>query len=305
MKKNIENSLSMFKAVKAVCDNNIALINANLGLQDTYGNYLHMLVEMDLLGQNQTKDRTGITKDKQHAREKLELAIEAASGIIKAHFDHDNNFDVFNLVNKAFSTLQGMRDQRLVAHGQLVRELLVQYQVELASFGVDATYISDYQKVLDAYIDIVAKPTMSRNDRTATTLLLSSKTKEISAFLKNELDGAILVIKQDHLSVWITYRNARKIVNNGIRHNPLLGIITGVVKQDETNTPMANVLIEVIGTETVIVTNDSGAFTIIDVPPATYTIKACISGYEVKMVENVVVTAQQTTTIEIKMTASV
>jgi hypothetical protein len=74
---------------------------------------------------------------------------------------------------------------------------------------------------------------------------------------------------------------------------------------DEGNVVMPDVLIEVIGTETVIVTNNSGAFTIIDVPPATYTIKASISGFDVKMVEDVVVTAQQTTTVEIKMTPSV
>ena len=90
MTKDIENSLSMFKTVKAVCDNNIALINANVGLQSTYADYVHLLGDMDILGQNQTKDRRGITKDKQNAREKLELAIEAASGIIKAQFDHDN-----------------------------------------------------------------------------------------------------------------------------------------------------------------------------------------------------------------------
>lgn len=305
MTKDIENSLSMFKTVKAVCDNNIALINANVGLQSTYADYVHLLGDMDILGQNQTKDRRGITKDKQNAREKLELAIEAASGIIKAQFDHDNNYDVFSLVNKPLSTLQGMRDQRIITHGQLVHDLLVQYQADLANFGVDVAYIAEYDKALDIYKGLVAKPTMARNDKAATTLLLSSKRKQINNFLKNELDGAMLLLKQDHLSVWITYRNARKKIDNGIRHNPLLGIITGVVKMDEGNVVMPDVLIEVIGTETVIVTNNSGAFTIIDVPPATYTIKASISGFDVKMVEDVVVTAQQTTTVEIKMTPSV
>ena len=304
MNKNIENSLSMFKTVKAVCDNNIAIINTNAGLQDTCDAYNRLLSEMDLLGQNQIKNRTGITKDKQQAREKLELAIEEASGIIRAQFDREHNFEVFNLVNKPMSTIQGMRDQLLIAHGRLVRDLLIQHERALANFGVDAAYHSNYRDVLENYIDIVAKPTMSRNDRATTTLLLSNKTREITNFLKNELDGAMLLIKKDNFHVYQTYRNARKIVNNGIRHNPLLGIISGIVKQEESGIPMAAVLVEVIGTETVIVTNETGAFTIIDVPPATYSIKASASGCEVKMIENIVVTAQQITNIEIRMTAT-
>ncbi len=94
MRKEIENSISMFKTVKAVCDVNIAVINSNVGLNTTYNQYLILLGNTEQLVMEQTLDRTGITLDKKDQRDLLANLVEAASGIIKAFFDSVHNNDI-------------------------------------------------------------------------------------------------------------------------------------------------------------------------------------------------------------------
>jgi hypothetical protein len=306
MNKKTENSISMFKTVKAVCEANIAVINANVGINNTYNQYLLLLNNVELLAQEQTLNRTGITIDKKNARESLALLVEGASGIIKAHFDSVNNFDIFTSVNLSFTKLRTMRDQLFIAHSQTVLSLLATHQAVLAPFGVDAAYISNINNMLTQYINIVAKPTMARNDKSTATLLLKIKVKEVSTFLKNELDNAMLIVKLTHTSLYITYRNARKIIDSGIRHEEILtGTITGVVKDEVNNQIISDALIEIIGTETIVITNNLGEFTIINIPPDSYSVKVSIGNYNVKLIENIIVAANENTEIEIKLTPSV
>lgn len=306
MRKNLENSISMFETVKAVCDDNITIINANAGLDDTYKRYLILLSQTEVLAQEQTRNRTGITIDKKKMREKLVLLVEAASGIIKAHFDSASNFDIFTSVNLSLTRLRTMRDQLFVAHTQIVIDLLTTHQAILAPFGVDAAYIATLTDIMSKFANISTQPTVARNNKSTATLQLKNKVKEVLTFLKNELDNAMLIVKITNPTFYMTYRNARKTIDSGIRHQDIvIGSITGVVKQDETNQVIPNALVEIVGTETMIITNNLGEFTIINIPPNTYTLKVSIGNFEIKMVENVVVAANEDTEIEIKLTPSV
>jgi hypothetical protein len=306
MRKNLENSISMFETVKAVCDDNITIINSNAGLDDTYKRYLILLSQTEVLAQEQTRNRTGITIDKKKMREKLVLLVEAASGIIKAHFDSASNFDIFTSVNLSLTRLRTMRDQLFVAHTQIVIDLLTTHQAILAPFGVDAAYIATLTDIMSKFANISTQPTVARNNKSTATLQLKNKVKEVLTFLKNELDNAMLIVKITNPTFYMTYRNARKTIDSGIRHQDIVtGSITGVVKQDETNQVIPNALVEIVGTETMIITNNLGEFTIINIPPNTYTLKVSIGNFEIKMVENVVVAANEDTEIEIKLTPSV
>ncbi len=305
MEKKTENSVSMFKTVKAVCDVNIAVINANVGLNNTYNQFLTRINEIEALARNQTLIRSGITVDKKYAREQLALLVEAAAGIIKAHFDSVNNFDVFNAVNVSASKLRTMRDQLFIIHTQNVVGILSNYQADLAPFGVDAAYITNISTVFAAYENIAPQPTVARNNKSTATKLLKEKVSKMLIFLKNELNNAMLIIKVSHPEIYNTYLNARKTVDNGIRHQDiLLGAIKGVVKDETSNQVLPSVLIEIVGTETIVITNNLGEFTIIDIPPATYILKASIGNYDVKLVDNITVTANGNTEVEIKLTPS-
>ena len=301
MDKVTENHLSMFKDVKLVYDSNTAVISVNVGLNDTYVHFNSMVNDMDAIAVNQSTKKTGVTEDKQFARDNLNLSIDEATGIIMEHFD-GINFEVYGEVNIYTSVVEKMADQRVITFGTRVYELLTEHQPALSVYGVDATYIDAFKAVLDIYSMVVAKPTLARNIKSAYTQLLKLKSQEIRKFLKRKLDKGMRVYRKTNPTLYLTYINARRIVNNGLRHKNF-GIISGVVKDSESHLVLDDALVEVVGTTTKIVTNESGLFTIFDVPPGTYTLQVSIGGYAIKTIENVVVVKKETVELEVLMVA--
>lgn len=306
MNKRIENNLSMFKTVQTVCDINLALITPNVGLNNTYTQFNTLMNSVTPIAQVQTTNKKGIAIDKKRARQNLVLAIEVATGIIKAHFDSVQNAEIFLSVNVSFSRLQNMRDSLFVIYAENVIALLNTHQLTLAPFGVDAAFITNITTLLGDYIQIISMPTAARNSISTATAELKMKRTEIANFLNNELDNAMLVLKQSEPTFYFTYRNARKIIDSGIRHKDnTLGKIEGVIKDEVTNQVIADALIEIINTDTLVISNELGAFTIINIPAGTYDIKVSVGNYDNKTIENIVVTAAQTTALDIKLTSMV
>jgi hypothetical protein len=173
----------------------------------------------------------------------------------------------------------------------------------LAPFNVDAAYITNFGAKLNAFYDIVSAPTISSNERKAATAELDSRIKTITYFLTHELDKAMLVLKASQPNFYSRYVYARSIINNGIRHTKTqTGILKGVVKDETTDLVIANAIIEIINTPTLVLSDELGEFTIVNIPPNTYDIKVSIGDYENKTVENIAININETTNVEIKLT---
>src|SRR5882762_7060832 len=80
------------------------------------------------------------------------------------------------------------------------------------------------------------------------------------------------------------------------------GTITGVVRAQETGTPLRDARVTIAGTRFNARTDSAGQYTIVDVPPGTYRIQAQIIGYGLGDVPGVVVTADQSTTADFRLT---
>jgi hypothetical protein len=303
MNKKNENRISMFKTVSDYCESNIALINANAGLATIYQRFVDKLDKLLPIAQAQMLNRKGIAQNKKDLRLKLALALEEASGIIMSHFDSINDHDIYTEANVTISRLKTMRDMKLLIHAQTIIDLLTTHQAVLAPFGVDAAYIANITAFRTEFDAIVAAPTMGSNARKTATAELEFLIKEIMAILNKELDNAMLVIKTAKPTVYKTYVNARRIIDNGIRHNAqITGTIKGVVKDETTDQIIADALVEIINTDTLVISNELGEFSIVSVPAGTYDIKVSAGNYEMKTVENVVVALAETAMIEVKLT---
>ncbi len=83
------------------------------------------------------------------------------------------------------------------------------------------------------------------------------------------------------------------------------GKITGKITDSTTGDPLpgANIILE--GTTMGAASDLEGYFIIINVPPGTYQVKAMMMGYQPKRVENVRVSIDLTTTINIELNSSV
>ncbi|HPG42164.1 MAG TPA: TonB-dependent receptor [bacterium] len=83
------------------------------------------------------------------------------------------------------------------------------------------------------------------------------------------------------------------------------GKISGIIKDAETLEPLPGVNIIIDGTNMGGATNVEGIYTILNIPPGTFTLKISMIGYKVQIIENVRVLVDLTTTINASLTQTV
>lgn len=83
------------------------------------------------------------------------------------------------------------------------------------------------------------------------------------------------------------------------------GIVSGTVTDASTGQPLSVVEVTVVGTTSGSVTNESGQYTISNVPAGTYTVRARRIGYAQDTEENVVVRSGQTVTVDFAVRTTV
>jgi outer membrane receptor protein involved in Fe transport len=88
-------------------------------------------------------------------------------------------------------------------------------------------------------------------------------------------------------------------------HAGITGKVTGYVFDANTNEPLTGVYVIVDDTHFGAVTNHSGMYVILNIPPGTYTLKIMMMGYQTKIVNNVQVSSDYTTTINAKLNTEI
>ncbi|RLD12924.1 TonB-dependent receptor, partial [candidate division KSB1 bacterium] len=83
------------------------------------------------------------------------------------------------------------------------------------------------------------------------------------------------------------------------------GKINGVVKDSETGEPLAGANVVIEGTTMGASTDVDGFYTILNVPPGTYTLRVIYVGYNDALIKNVRVDVDLTTRIDIKLKSKV
>ena len=83
------------------------------------------------------------------------------------------------------------------------------------------------------------------------------------------------------------------------------GKISGKIIEASNETPMVGANIIIVQTQAGISADENGYFNLINVSPGKYSVKAMMIGYETVNIENVVVSVNRTTSLDIKMKQSV
>lgn len=304
MKKRITNRITMFKTVWTHGNLNTGIISTNIGINNAWIKFGALMEEVMKLAQEQTMNRKGITLNKKAVRETLVLAVEEASGIIMSYASGIKDHELYGSVKFSLTKLLEMRDMTFNTHARNVIDLLIKHQPALAASGVNALYINTISNIWLEFDAIVVAPAIARNARKTATSGLEEKVKEVSDFLMNDMDRIMVILKASHPTFYSIYKNARRIINSSIRHKKKIsGTIKGIMKNEETNEPVVHALVQVMNTKIVVITNENGEFEINNLPAATYTMKVGAGNYQPKIIENIAVRSNETSDLEITLTA--
>ena len=84
----------------------------------------------------------------------------------------------------------------------------------------------------------------------------------------------------------------------------IIGKISGVIADEATSAPLANVTLTIVGTSSTATTNDGGYYVMTNIPPGGYDVKAELTGYASETVVGAKVFAGLTTTLNFALAAA-
>ena len=118
------------------------------------------------------------------------------------------------------------RDTEVHTKCQLIHDKADPIIGSLADYGLVAADLTDLQSKIDSYMDIIPKPrTAISNKKTATSDLTIHFT-EADSLLNDMLDKLMEQYKTSDAEFYITYFNARLIVDLGRSGSALRGTVT-------------------------------------------------------------------------------
>ncbi len=118
------------------------------------------------------------------------------------------------------------------------------------------------------------------------------------------LDSAILRVRR----LMLRPHTVSLILLISLVSAPLLaqtGRIEGTVRSAQTRDPIANVQIEVVGTDFSVATNENGYYVVANVPAGTYTVRVRAVGYREVTLGNQRIAAGLPTTVNFELQASI
>jgi hypothetical protein len=220
MKTTDENKLNAAEAVVLVLANNIAIwtmIAAIMVLFDLLKAKIQLVRD---LRQIQEKDNTGVTKRKGNVRKQME---EKGMNVIRKLVMFavaTENTELDANINYTATDLSLASENRVADIIRLVYETANAHKSELAAYGVTdemlELLLTLHQQFLVAMPETREKLTLS----STATKNINTLITEISDLQRTKLDRLIAGFADTNPDFYQQYKNARKIVDRGIRHEP-------------------------------------------------------------------------------------
>lgn len=215
-----ENKRSMYRAL-------IAFFAEN---QSVYATFLPFLNAADRLkavndrineqSEIQSTPIVGITEDKKQSRISLEETVIAVCSKINAYAAISKNNNLKSQTAYSFSSLRKQRDTLLLDIAKNILNIANQNAVNLIPYNVNSDLLTALQNKITDFNTILSHPRHKVVIRKGATQEINNLFKEADDIIKNELDLLIVNFTDTNPEFERNYKNARIIIDLGIRHRP-------------------------------------------------------------------------------------
>ena len=160
----------------------------------------------------------GVAMDKAAIKAALAEKALQVGGAIQAYADSSDNQTLREAVSFTLSELMKSRDGVMSDRSKLVHDKAKLHATALAEYGITKTDILALKAMLDRFNALIVEPRKVISESKTATREIEALMKEASKLLKNRLDKMMLKFKAGAADFYSTYRNARIIIDKGIRH---------------------------------------------------------------------------------------
>lgn len=211
----------------------------------------------------QSANNKGISYDKQTIKTMLADAIFGIAHPVAGYAASKNNQTLEQKLNKAYSGIRKMRDQKISSFASEVIELVTPLLAQIVSTGITQQTLDALDHTNQAFQAVVTAPRNAKVIRKQLTETLSSKMEDVMGNIKRTLDrlsARYNAIGQKEFS--LQYKASRKLQPYGNTHTRADVTVT----MGDSNSPVMDALVEIEGTSLKAITTKDGKCTISPTP---------------------------------------
>lgn len=215
MKKYFENRLSMFYAVRDVCETHVATWTPLVPFGTAYSDFQSVLKEVENDLETQNLQIQGIAEDK---AKKRDLMVERSLTIAQATYAlaaDTNNPELRGKVDYSRSDLLQVRDTVVAQRCQGIHTEASTVAAFLVPYGVTAADLTAQQAAIDAYLLVVSAPRTAITVRKGATAAIENGVRDGLAILNERMDKLMAGFKITAPDFHQAYFDARIIVDLG------------------------------------------------------------------------------------------
>lgn len=207
-----ENKLSMFLAVKSVCDRSQSVWQGLPAFATAFAEFSAPVETIQTLSTGHGRRKPGVAEDKKRLRKELcEAAFEVAAATL-AYAKATKNAALAAKVDYSLSDLMIGRDTDSATRCEEVHAAASASLDKLADYGVTAAKLASLQDKITAYRDILTKPREAKISGKTTTTSLAAEFQAATDLLKDRLDNLIPQFRNLHITFMQDFHNSRLIV---------------------------------------------------------------------------------------------
>lgn len=278
-----EAKLQMYNTVATYCSANNSIISGNVAFMAVFDEFIEQIANINQAAQQDDQKITGITIDKNIAKQTLCGQAADLASIISAYAATIGDNTLRMQIDFSVSTLMKTREDLLAPRCRNIYEAGVANLAALAAYGVKQAMLDDLQTAIDAYSAATSKPRAAISERKTTTANLAALFKATDELLETRMDKIAIAFKSANPTFVQTYEAARRLVKPPTTPTQLKGVVT----DKTTAAPVKNAVITVTPDEPdadnppFTATSDAtGAYLIKPIPVGDYNITAVALGFQ-------------------------
>lgn len=281
MNNQIESSIDSFERIKSLC-------NKNNGIWETYKPFVNSYAvfngKLNLVHDNKGKIKlrnNGLTLNKKEKRIIISQICYTTAGRIRSMAAATNNISLQDKMNLSNSDLKLCRDKEFKQICTDVFNIAKENLALLADYEITEAYLNEFSNKFDDYSIAESLPLETKKINKVLNKNIRILIREIKQLLKNRLDIDIEYFRPTHPDFCDLYKEARKEIIYGIRHEKKNALqLSGTITDFETEKPITGAIIKIKDTTLSTISNTNGKFMLQLTKAGIYTLEATFSGYQ-------------------------
>lgn len=213
MTQDQQNIRTMADTVMKFLNDNSSIWSAKVAFSDGVTRATAAVGAVDTASDKQQTPTTGVTADKDIARNALEEATLAIADQLSALAAKTQDMDLSAQVEMTKSSLDQLLDSDLEQTAERVSSLATTNIAALADYGVTAADVTALDALRTDFAGIKTAPRQATSERVVATATVAAAIRKMRSIFRNELDKMISMFKKTTPDFYNGYFAARVIVN--------------------------------------------------------------------------------------------